>query len=71
MKHRVTKGMIQPLVRRIASSTKSTREMPKNTSQGNGEVLRSPKSSPPLIKYATTAMASAAAIKSHHINRCL
>ena len=40
-------GMIQPLVRRMASSTSTISAMPKAMSQGAGEVLRSVKSSPP------------------------
>ena len=69
MKQAVTKGMIQPLLRRMASITSNTRAMPKNTSQGKGVVLRSPKSSPPRIKYTTTATDRTVASKSHHMMR--
>ena len=40
-------GMTQPLVRRMASSTRTMSAMPNTTSQGSGSVLRSVKSSPP------------------------
>ena len=43
-------GMIQPLVRRIASSTKPISASPKTLSSGLGEVLRSVMSSPPISK---------------------
>ena len=50
MKASVITGMIQPLVLRIASRTRTIRAMPKAMSQGRGEVLRSVKSSPPTIE---------------------
>ena len=42
--------MIQPVVRRIASSTSTISATPKTMSQSFGEVLRSMKSSPPWIR---------------------
>jgi hypothetical protein len=50
MKQRVTTGITQPLVRRMASSTSTISATPKKMSQGSGDVLRSVKSSPPRIR---------------------
>jgi hypothetical protein len=46
----VTNGMIQPVVRRIASSTSSDRATPNTMSQSFGTMERSKKPSPPTIR---------------------
>ena len=62
--------MIQPVERRIASSTSRISATPKNTSQSFGVIERSKKSSPCEIRYAHTATPSSASTQSHGITRC-
>ena len=61
--------MIQPDVRRHASSTSSTKAVPNTTSAFEGVVLRSQKSSPPCSRYTIVATPTAAQATSHHIRR--
>ncbi len=55
-----TAGMIQPVERRVASSTSSRKTTPNHWSIGSGRLARSVRSSPPWIRYQMVAIAAAA-----------
>ena len=49
-----TTGMIQPVARRVASSTSAISSQPTTISMGSGKMMRSCRSSPPEIRYQVT-----------------
>ena len=62
-------GMIQPVVRRIASRMRSIRPTPKTMSQVSGRIERSKNASPPAMRYAAVEMPAAASSQSQSMMR--